>query len=381
MIHVTGNTFPHRDLFKAWRGKWNNEAGRWEFASLSSAQLDRLRKTVGLMINECDDEPTYDVSFTAPPEPTPTLRSLIADILAGRNDTAPVQGSRPSVIYGDDQRWFNHFKDTDPTAFFGFSSLRKFTDYVADLNPPYDDDRRVGWDTDDPRWHGTPNMAAALRLARQGWAEGAESAPALAIPHATAPKRLHGVAGGSVNVGRMLAGNPAHMRRRAKLPGRRVVTLFVETFMSSGIKSDNAITRAILIAGIADVLEREGYICEIVAVVTTRAGSRIGHQAAITLKQAGERLALLDIVFALGHPSFFRRLVFAAVGASGACSSTWHNQGNPAAAFDMHHPTAKNEFYIKQLSLASQRRLDYDDPLSMLPFIEPDGLPVKIRND
>jgi hypothetical protein len=171
------------------------------------------------------------------------------------------------------------------------------------------------------------------------------------------------------------------MIRRPRQPGRRVVTLFVETFMSSGIDPDNAMLRAVLVAAIADATEREGYSCEIVAVVTTRGtDGRTGHQHAITLKNAGERLALADIVFALGHPSFFRRLVFASVGAHEACRTTWHTQGYPTAAFDDRHTCGHSEFYIKQLSIEDQRKLNDDDPYDMLRFIEPDGLPVSLRD-
>lgn len=228
-------------------------------------------------------------------------------------------------------------------------------------------------------------MPAALRLARDGWSEGVDLAESLDVPPSSARRRRYGVAGGSVNVGRMLAGHPAHMRSRPRQPGKRVVTLFVETFMSAGIDPDNAIIRAALIARIADAMEREGYSCEIVAIVTTTSdmgsSATTGHQHAITLKQAGERLALPDIVFALGHPSFFRRMVFASVGDADECRSTHGTQGFPTDAFANDHPTARNEFYIRKLTLAQQQRLDDDDPYSMLEFIEPVDLPVSLREE
>jgi hypothetical protein len=378
-IHVTGNTFPHRDLLRAWRGAWDNDAKRWEFRGLSRTQLDTLRGKVGVMVTEANEPPPRVPRITIDDVHPDFIQSILDSL--DDDSQAPHIRRGPTAVYGDDERYFNYFKDQNPTAFFGFSSLAKFTDFVAGLHEPRDG-RNVGW-IGSGRWHGTPNMRAALRLAREGWPEGIAGAAALDIPHAVARKRRNSIAGGLVNVGRMLSGNPAHMVHRPKLPGRRVTTLFVETFMSAGVDPDNAVARAILVASMADVMEREGYSCEIVAVLTTLDdGNRTtGHQAAITLKQAGERLNLHDIVFALGHPSFFRRMIFAAVGASDACRSTWRSQGHPSAAFNTFHPTRRNEFYIKQLSLASQRKMRDDDPLSMLPFIEPDGLPVKLRND
>jgi hypothetical protein len=377
-IHVTGNTFPHRDLLRAWRGAWDNDAKRWEFRSLSRVQLDTLRGKVGVMVTQADEPPPRVPEITLD-DVSPDFIQSILDSLDDDPDPPHIRRG-PTAVYGDDERYLNYFKDQNPTAFFGFSSLAKFTDYVAGLHEPRDG-RNDGW-IGRGKWHGTPDMGAALRLAREGWPEGIAGAAGLDIPHAVARKRRNSMAGGLVNVGRMLSGNPAHMVHRPKLPGRRVTTLFIETFMSAGVDPDNAIARAILVASMADVMEREGYSCEIVAVLTTLDdGSRTtGHQAAITLKQAGERLNLNDIVFALGHPSFFRRMIFAAVGVSDACRSTWRSHGHPSEAFDMFHPTRQNEFYIKQLSLASQRKMT-DDPLSMLPFIEPDGLPVKLRND
>lgn len=372
---VTGQTFPHRDLLKGWRGVWNSSPPGWEFRSLSAAQIGQLRGTVGLTVAEIPDaEPSLGDDNLV------EILRVIRGVVDRDKPTASIIRDGATAVYGDDPRYLNHFADQNPTAFFGFSSLAAFVDYVAALDRP-PSGRDDGWERSNPGgWYGTANIGEALRLAREGWLEGVQDADALDIPHAQRRKRRHAVAGGSVNVGRLLAGNPAHMIHRPKQPGRRVVTLFVETFMSAGIDPDNAIARAILIGRIADVMEREGYSAEIVAVLTTLGQSGdVGHQAAITIKQAGERLSLIDCVFALGHPSFFRRLCFGAVGAARECRSTWSSQGYPTAAFKPDHPCGRNEFYIKQLSIADQLELG-DDPLDMLRFIEPDGLPVTLRS-
>lgn len=358
LYRITGNTFPHRETLKSWRARWNEEARAWE-ADLSSAQLATTRGWLGTIAVEL---------------PKPEPREIDWSQLFGddEDEPPPAHRSGPTAVYGDDPRWLNHFRDQNPTAFFGFSSLGVFVDYVAGLRVP-PSGRDDGWNTGSypAKWTGTPDMAAALALARDGWQEGIQAAEALPIEPARARKRSYSVAGGSVSVGRLLAGNPLHMIHRPQLPGRRVVTLFVETFMSAGVSPENATTRAVLVAWIVDKMEREGYSCEIVAAVTTRGtNGRTGHQHAITLKNAGERLSLPDIVFALGHPSFFRRLVFASVGAASECGSTWETQGSPTAAFDDKHECGHNEFYIKQLSLSDQKKLTRD-PLSMLPFISP----------
>lgn len=372
---VTGRTFDHRDLLKAWRGRFDMESKAWT-VDLSAPQVATLRAKPGVVVTEARRDPEPSLSYRE------RLSNIIQQLEREEVATAAHRDGK-SAIYGDDPRWFNYFRDQNPTAFFGFSSLATFVRYVASLRDP-GAGRNAGWRPEKrDGWYGTDDLPAALALARDGWHEGVDLAESLDVPPAVVRRRRYSVAGGSVNVGRMLAGHPAHMRSRPRQPGRRVVTLFVETFMSAGIDPDNAVIRAALIARIADAMEREGYSCEIVAIVTTRGafgGGGTGHQHAITLKQAGERLALPDIVFALGHPSFFRRLVFASVGAADECGSTHSTQGSPTDAFSTDHPTARNEFYIRKLTIGQQRQIDEDDPYSMLQFIEPVDLPVSLRS-
>jgi hypothetical protein len=288
-----------------------------------------------------------------------------------------------TAIYGDDQTYLNYFKDQNPTAFFGFSSLQKFTEYVAALKiPPQDGayNRNSAWcDDGDNEWRGTDNMAQCLEIARNGWSDGLSMFEKFKIEHATAKRRQHNMAGGIVNVGRLLAGNPKHMMHRKKRPAQKSITLFVETFLQSKFEPIVPIMRALLIAGIIDVLEREEYSVEIIAIDINRdKNMKPGQQSVIKLKSAGERLNLLDITFALGHPSFVRRMLFACNSSAPECSSTWLQQGFLSIAFDASHPTRKNEYYIGPL-------IDGDwsvaDPMSMLPYIEPENLPVKIRNE
>ncbi|MDT9703008.1 hypothetical protein, partial [Streptomyces sp. P17] len=71
-----------------------------------------------------------------------------------------------------------------------------------------------------------------------------------------------------------------------------------------------------------------------------------GAQTAVTLKHAGEKLNLDDLVFALGHPSFLRRFNFACVSQAVECREIWSSQGMPRSAFGK-DDLKRNEFYIR----------------------------------
>jgi hypothetical protein len=380
MITVTGNTFEHRERFKRLNGQWNADARAWQFFRLTPEQIAELRSLPGCAVSGNERQPK-------PASDDDGLSAIIAAILSDGNGKGeePITANRSTAIYGDDQRYLNYFKDKNPYAFFGFSSLAAMIDYIkaAPATGP-------GWENDDDDWSGTATMPQALALARNGWQEGyqnaAEIVDALAVAHAVKRRRQLGVTGGHVSVGRMLSGNPVHMVKRAKLPGRRIVTLFVEATASAAIEAENIIARAAIVAAICDTMEREGYSLEIVSLVTVRNDRTPAAQTAVTIKHAGEKFNLQDIVFALGNPAFLRRFHFACVTSSPECRLIYDTQGKPSEAFNDKYPTAKNEFYIRHLTMREQAAIGSDSDmreraLRMLPFVEPANLPIKILSD
>ena len=359
MITASGQTFQHRDTLKGLRGRWDAAGNCWRFDYLTAGQLATLRGLVGVVVSEAPQE------------------------LAGDDDDKPCcpRNRAPTLIIGDDPTYLNHFADKNPIVYFGFSSLSAFVDHVGALKRPINN----GW-TCDAGWHGdedytgTASFDEAVSLARHGWTEGFGLARRLAAPPARAKRRQHSIAGGSVNVGRLLAGNPMHMHKRAPQPANKVITLFVETVMWAGITTSNAIFRALLIAGIVDRLEHEGYRCEIVATYCARRrDAREHYQTAVRLKAPHERLNLLDMTFAFGHPSFGRRLIYAMEGCIPQCSLQRDFRGFISRAFDDDNPCSKNEYYIPQLRT---NNVDQNDPLAMLPhLIDPNALPITLTWD
>lgn len=366
IVTVTGKTFDHRDRLKDLGGRWNGDDKNWKFEYANAATIAKLKQLVGCMVVQ--SEPIDIVAFVETQAETPKTRD----------------GS--TTIYGDDPRYLNYFKDKNPISFFGFSNLAAMVKLIEGIPlAKRTGSRDQGFETSDPKWAGTPDMSAAIDLARNGWQEGVDNAARvvefLNLEHATARRRAHSVAGGAVSVGRMLAGNPKHMVKRPKQPGRRVITLFVENTASASINARNLTVRAAVVTALADILERSGYSCEIVS-VTIQArnfGGAPGAQTAVTLKNAGEKLNIGDLSFSLGHPSFLRRFNFACVSQADELRSIWSTQGFPASAFNSQHPTGRNEFYIKHLTNNVKNGPLEQMALEMLPLIKPDGLPLEIE--
>jgi len=340
-IIVSGNTFPHREHLKAAGGMWHPVERNWHFPYLWPF-TERLLRGLGLTVTDTEATASND----------------------------PVQ-------IGDDMTYYNYFRDQDPIAFFGFASLGSLVDHVTGLERPANRDGLcdIGWHAK-PDYAGTRDMDEALRIAREGWADGLGLMSQLVTPEPVSKRRSRSVTGGAVNVGRMLAGHPDHMTKRRRIVGKRIITVFVETVMWQGITVNTAILRVIIIAAMIDKLEADGYSCNIVGVYCGyRRDGNEAYQTAIRIKDAGEALSVADISFAFGHPSFGRRLIYAIEGCTPQCDLTRDIRGIISAAFDDDHPCGPNEFYIPQLTRNT------DDIWKILEAIEPDGLPVKLRRD
>lgn len=374
---LTGNTYPHRERLKELRGLYDGTAKNWRFDGLKPAQISKLSNIVGCMLVKDDDA-------REAPEPY-DAGDFITRIDAKQNEPQ-FTADRKSVIYGDDQTYFNYFKDKNPKSFFGFSSLSEMVKFIEAIpREKRSGDRDQGFTKGGmgSKWCGSADMSEAIDLANNGWAAGTENAAQvlefLDLENATQRRRAYSVAGGHVSVGRLLAGNPAHMVRRPKLPGHRAITLFVENTASAAINADMLIIRAAIVAAFADILESRGYSCTIVSVTMQGLSfydGNPGAQTAVTIKHAGEKLNLNDVVFALGHPSFLRRFNFACVSQADELRRIWDSQGYPKSAFD--DEMNRNEFYVPHLQCNLQGDNFQEIAKKMLPIIKPSGLPLEL---
>lgn len=375
MIIISGKTFDHREQLKDLGARWNAANRNWTISSLSDTDRKTIAAMVGVMITEplqelIEDDDDDDIELL----PQRTIRH-------GRKED--------TKIIGDDPTWFNYFEDKYPTTFFGFSSLSAMMKYIKNIPDDiaqghHGRARARGWDIDENWFFGTTNMQHAMKLVRDGWPEGLELAEQISHQltgrNAIERRRKYSVAGGNVNVGRMLANNPLHMTARAKQPGKKVITFFVEASMSASIEPKYAIIRAALVAAIVDILEMNGFSCEIVSTSINNVGNKAASQIATTLKAAGEPLSINDIIFGLGHPSYLRRFVFACEGSDERLAYLCRNAfGHPGNAFS---ETTTNEFYIEKIDhhlrhLISDRVPLIEQAMQIWELVIPDNLPIE----
>lgn len=191
-------------------------------------------------------------------------------------------------------------------------------DVTLPADPPEgtwcDSETRDCWN-DDHHMRGA-SMANALRMARDGWPEGAETARKL---HdgitASMPERRklarYDVAGAFPNIPRALAGNPLCMVRsvRKATAQRPIVTLTCSIAVNWGFPPEAMIAHAAAVAAVVDFLEQDGFRCEVLMVART-GNSKLCTEIAIKLKAAEQPLNLSVLAYGLGHPALWRRMIF-----------------------------------------------------------------------
>lgn len=163
----------------------------------------------------------------------------------------------------------------------------------------------------------------ACDMARNGWIDGAAKASqALKVftPATPAPQMRNDFYGHAPNVPRYCAGAPDNMLRHSPNPNTgtgRVLTFIVAINASSGTDAQCMANYGLAIAQYVNQLEAEGTRVEVIASCTEGAvhGSKTGNQLTIsvTIKRADQPLDLAVISYAIGHPTMFRRLMFAAM--------------------------------------------------------------------
>lgn len=358
MAKITGKTFDHKEALKAYGARWNSIDKAW---TIDDAAADKIvaMKLPGVIVTMSSDLPKSE----------PVKVSSIDLSEFSKNTTEVSQ--KGDVVVGD-QQLVGKF-NMNPKIFIGFASLGEFVDYVAKCGNRGSDDM--------VKWAGA-TYAGSIDLARNGWSDGVdlafEAAELIKSDHVTDRVTRYSVAGGSVNVGRMLSGNPLHMRLRTRQPSTKVVTMFVDNFASNFVEPEAMIIRAAAIAAMSDILEHNGYSAEIVSVTPGDSVNQNGRGFLVVnkIKTAGEPLNLADVVYALGHPSYFRQMIFSAVRAQPNCSKSMYNSmGFPREGMLTAQP---GEFYIPRFN-ANVRGGDFKAKVrAIFKHIIPADFPVEL---
>lgn len=185
--------------------------------------------------------------------------------------------------------------------------------------------------TTSPRWSSPSSMnnaasqswdfgvgyKGALELADKGWAEGvralADSMSVLPpINHHEASWR-YDVAGELPDIGRFLAGDPAHMRRHGHPKGRKpILCLAIPIVAAASVSAKQLANYGAAVVNLVDRLEASGRRVEVRATHIGDVHSGI-VAASFTAKHAEDPVDLSALAFSLGHPAASRRITFAMI--------------------------------------------------------------------
>lgn len=218
-----------------------------------------------------------------------------------------------------------------PTARMHFDSLAELAAMIP-AKAPLGLDGSEHWTKQDEGFYGkTKGMGDALKLARDGWQEGADRALPLLdrVNFARPVKRAlvrYDVAGAVPNVARYLAGTPLHMKNKApsQTNQRPIITLVSSTAAPWYVKPETFEAAAVAALAIVDRLEDAGFRVEIIAgrresndstgtADATGKNNTKGDRSEVffRLKAAQDPLDVARVVFGIGHPAVHRRLLFA----------------------------------------------------------------------
>jgi hypothetical protein len=167
----------------------------------------------------------------------------------------------------------------------------------------------MSWDLE-AGYHG------ALKLARDGWREGAQALKSALVRLPAldpAPALVYDTDGIQADIGRVCAGVPECMLRpspEALEGSTQVITLAVAINASGGTGARYMANYGTAIARYIDELEAQGHQVEVIAAICSEvSGMRVAHTWMV--KAAGDTVSLATLAFSIGHPAAFRRFGFA----------------------------------------------------------------------
>lgn len=176
---------------------------------------------------------------------------------------------------------------------------------------------------DDYDWYKTRDFPEAMNLAMEGWSEAAERTRAIADPMFDKVSSLiakhdmvYDVEGIGFDVARLLDGEPEHwVRWEEKIvegPGSRIVRIALNQTVSAGVSADVIEAKGAVASALVELFEYSGTRCELWLVARYQDhGYHITSR--VLVKAADQPLDLPRVMFALAHPSSFRRLSFSFV--------------------------------------------------------------------
>lgn len=204
-----------------------------------------------------------------------------------------------------------------------FDSLSSFADYVE---PPSETDAEPNRNSSRDaasHWNGGVTFEQAIEFARHGWSEEHEALEGmlqglnvtLEETMATTFETVWSVEGGAVDMDRFLSGEPENMvmfQTTNATAKNQVVKILVSTGVLSDVDADSIRLRGLAVCCLIEMVQRSGKAVELWAESTASKAGRhpVRHTTLVKVKEAGSYLDLDQIMFAMVHPSWHRRMVF-----------------------------------------------------------------------
>ena len=195
-------------------------------------------------------------------------------------------------------------------------------EYTANLTDSEQRQRRSSL-TANQKFTGTATMEEAVDLARNGWPEGTrllkDAADQLEVPpvlgDTVLPEAYYDVTGSDVDVSRYLSGEPENMMQYTfpRAPLGNTVELVVECSQSSSTPTETIMRRGAAILAAVEAMQAQGYSTGVTVaahVINNARNLEVSH--VVPIVKPGEFVDSDALAFALAHPSWLRRFVFAA---------------------------------------------------------------------
>lgn len=188
------------------------------------------------------------------------------------------------------------------------------------LNPDYVSSRRSA--LEDRDWSGADSFESALSLASHGWKESKQLFNYTNKFTQTDFYTNYDVSGSMVDVDRFVSGEPENMIDFVSgVKPKQVIDVKICGGFSAGVDKSIVFKRGELLLGMIDALESNGHQVDLSIIIPSYAGGRPRRSSGKTkryemftqviLKNAGYSLNRDIVAFAVCHPAFFRRIVFA----------------------------------------------------------------------
>jgi len=178
----------------------------------------------------------------------------------------------------------------------------------------------------DRSWAGTDSFEEAMKLAREGWAEGLKDISDLSeeiwdvVGQEIKKQDFHyDVQGCVLDVDRFLVGEPENMiefHEEEEIGHGKIVKIRVNNVASCGVSAKTMFLRGAAVVALIDALEKLGFSCEVYtadALARRWRGDEEVLQYEVELRGPGDVLDMDRLAFGLAHPSWLRRMVFSAM--------------------------------------------------------------------